>query len=1091
MRVTSTVLRAAVSAVAGLGLGLGLLTAPAAYAVVPTGVPVLSAPAEGTTVSSNPVFTWAAVPGAVKYRVQVSTAPTFSPVTWTSDTVNVNATPEIDLPVGPLFWRVAATDGSSGIGPWADTQSFTKDGSTAPTPFGGADLHVFHYPSQTPLLQWAAMPGVKSYKVEVSPESGFLSSPSYTTPNTSFAVTSSLIFNKPYYWRVSGVTTSGATTATSDTGTFMVDWPDATGKPVLVAPADGVITPISDVVLQWQPVDGAKSYQVQVSANNAFTNNITDDQAVTGTQYSPDITYPNGAYYWRVRAIDPVSARQGPWSDIRSFRRATATPDSPALTFPADNATVSQFAFAWDPVPGASTYEVQWDADGNFGSGALGCTTFHTRWVDQNLRPSQPAGNPVVPANPLSPIGLGCNSLPASGTTWHWRVRGLDQPTGQAGPYSEVRTLTYQPVASGAAPAQLAFGDYLSPANCEAPACSTKLPDTPELSWNPIAGANHYIVYIAIDKQFTTEVQRYDVPGTRLTPRESLPDNSTGASYYWWVQPCSLTVCTTNGQSDQQATAHAFQKGADPVVPVFPLTAPATTVTDVVALQWQDTYVTQPAATGAKLFHVQVANDVAFNSVIDDATVDQTTYEAYLKTYPDGNYYWRVQAIDGAGQFLTWSAPQAFAKTSAQPAGLSVSRLDPNSAVPVLAWDSSSYVSGYVVEIYSGTSTLFPAANLKKQVTVKLPIYTPDVAFPAGTYSWRVRRLDPSGNPGPWQDRIGADVPTFDVTAPKPQLTAPADGTALTGNGLLFTWNPVQGAASYTFEASLAASFATVVQRQSTVMSAWAPAMSYPDSVPLYWRVKALDSANNVVSISDTRTLTKDAQPPTAVFTLTGALSVLKPVVTVTFSENVTGVTPASVYLRKAVAGATVATAMVCRDSGVVTVPCTGTVRSVVLTSTGNITPGERYQAAITPGVLDVAGNPAVAAAGAFRALLSVEQGAGSATFSTGWATVSNSAASGGTYSRTTTKSASSSWVFRGTSLKLTYMATASSGRMTVYVDGVSKGTVDQYSSSTLRRTYSLGGLGDAVHTVKLVNAYTKATLSKGYYVTVDALTTT
>jgi hypothetical protein len=354
-----------------------------------------------------------------------------------------------------------------------------------------------------------------------------------------------------------------------------------------------------------------------------------------------------------------------------------------------------------------------------------------------------------------------------------------------------------------------------------------------------------------------------------------------------------------------------------------------------------------------------------------------------------------------------------------------------------------------------------------------------------------VRRLDPSGNPGPWQDHMGADIATFDVVAPKPQLTAPDDGVSLSGNGLLFTWNPVQGAATYTFEVSTAANFASVVQRQSTVMSAWAPVISYPDSVPLYWRVKALDSANNVLSVSDPRVLTKDAKAPVTTFTLTGALSAVKPVITVTFSEDVTGVSASSVYLRKAVVGTAVPTSMVCRDSSVAAIACGGTVRSVVLTSTGNITPGEKYEAAVTTGVLDLAGNPAAATVGAFRGVLSVEQGAGSATYSSGWSTASSSAASGGSYIRTTTKSASSSWVFRGRSVKVTYMATASSGRMAVYIDGILKGTIDQYASSTVRKYYTFAGLSDAVHTVKLVDLYAKATLSKGYYVTVDALATT
>jgi hypothetical protein len=332
---------------------------------------------------------------------------------------------------------------------------------------------------------------------------------------------------------------------------------------------------------------------------------------------------------------------------------------------------------------------------------------------------------------------------------------------------------------------------------------------------------------------------------------------------------------------------------------------------------------------------------------------------------------------------------------------------------------------------------------------------------------------------------------TFDVVAPKPQLTSPEDGAAVSGNGLLFTWSPVQGAAQYTFEASTVPSFASTVQRQTTAMTAWAPAIAYPDSVPIYWRVKALDSLNQVLSISDVRTVTKDAKAPTATYVTAAATNALRPVVTVTFSEDVTGVAPAGVYLRTAVAGAAVPTTQVCQDAAGAAADCAGTVRKVVLTATSNVVPGEHYEAATTTTVTDVAGNAAVASVGAFRALLAVEQNAGSSTYSSGWATVSSTLALGKSYARTATRSASSSWTFRGTSVKVTYLATISSGRMGVYVDGVLKTSVDQYSRVTARRTAIVGSLVDKVHVVKLVALSTKQAASKGYYVTIDALATT
>ena len=52
---------------------------------------------------------------------------------------------------------------------------------------------------------------------------------------------------------------------------------------------------------------------------------------------------------------------------------------------------------------------------------------------------------------------------------------------------------------------------------------------------------------------------------------------------------------------------------------------------------------------------------------IDDKIVDQATYTAYDRTYPEGTLYWRVQAIDGEGNGLTWSPARTLTKSSPAP----------------------------------------------------------------------------------------------------------------------------------------------------------------------------------------------------------------------------------------------------------------------------------------------------------------------------------------------------------------------------------------------------------------------------------------
>src|SRR5689334_16372123 len=85
----------------------GLATATPASAA--PGAPVLGAvPARST----NPVLTWSAPTGAVRYSLQVSSQSDFAStaVKFNATVVNTAATPPNDLAVGQYWWRVRASD---------------------------------------------------------------------------------------------------------------------------------------------------------------------------------------------------------------------------------------------------------------------------------------------------------------------------------------------------------------------------------------------------------------------------------------------------------------------------------------------------------------------------------------------------------------------------------------------------------------------------------------------------------------------------------------------------------------------------------------------------------------------------------------------------------------------------------------------------------------------------------------------------------------------------------------------------------------------------------------------------------------------
>lgn len=1231
------------------------VVAPAvpATAATPTVAPTLVAPQNKATVSGNPILQWSAVTSAVRYRVQVSSSATFSSLLLNVDTYALRATPRTDLPLGPLYWRVAATNGATGVGPYAVGQ-FVKGPAAAPVLSTPAHNAVLSYPSQPPVLRWSTLSGVKSYRIELDDANDFVGAASFTTANTSFALADPLILGKSYYWRVQGVSPAGVTGAFSTVRAFQMQWPASTGKPILAAPANDPAVEVTDVAFQWQPVVGAKSYQLQVSPNPDFANNITDDRIVKGTQYSPAVTYGNATYYWRVRALDTgATPHQGVWSDAWQFRRAWTA--KPALIAPIGGVSVDSQRFSWTGIKHASFYELQIATDVNFSTLSAVCTTFGTSVTPYSVTTTGHSTT-YPPAN-----GGSCDFNLAAGSHYYWRVRGGDLAAGSnsspvysvfsttadffympgiptmtgpadgastaapvltwdalpgyakykvrvirasngavttaetystsytptaslaTGAYSwyvvavdadgkeglsphpsgyrsftvttPTRTASLNPTSAVDAPGQLtmpslrwqpltgassyevylaplggaytrlsgtaklpfaaftatsevqatgtytwyvlaydanraligtsevrafviqdvAFASYVAPANCTPANCSTPQVLTPELRWNPVAGAGFYRVWVALDPDFTNIVRGYTTQHTRLTPRENYLDNAAGQSYYWYVQPCKSAVsCGAFGGESLLSHARAFRKKSRPVT----LLAPAPTLTthqvDVVTFRWADYTETTGGITTVKGYRLQVATEPSFNGIVDDVTVDQPTYQAWAKSYPDGVYYWRVQAIGGGDIPLTFSAIWRLQKTSRKPAPSSAGT---TTGLPTLAWAALPYASGYTVEVYRGTDPLFPSANRVLAAVTKLPSFTPNTALPAGTYSWRVRKLNPDQHGGAWS----TSVPTFTVSRPAPTLTAPAHLATITNNNILFSWRAVAGASSYLFESSPSTSFTTLQEQVNTVMPAWAAVRYYPDRATYYWRVKVLDGKGNVMATSVIRRFAKDAARPTVAGVSPTTGLAVDGRITVTFSEPVKGISTTGLRLRIAGTTSTIA--------GAVT-PAAGTgTTTATFRPLAPLVPGQYYELLVGSGITDLAGNPVTASITKVRTALTVENT--SPALTRRWDVDTSAAASGGAYISARAAGATASFRFTGTAVSVLGRTSNASGYADIYIDGVKQNStpVSFYSATVVdkRTMFAKTGLANTAHTLTIKVLGTKPAGSAGTNVDLDA----
>jgi hypothetical protein len=868
--------------------------------------PTLTSPAASGTTSTNPVFTWDAVPLASKYRIQVSTSQTFSSVQYTADVFGTSATPTTELPVGTLYWHVASIDSTSTLGVYSDSLSFTRTSPTAPAPTSPADGHAFVYPADSPVLSWSAVPGMVSYRVQVDDAADFVSPiTNTTTEGTSLSLSTAIPSNSVRYWRVQGTSTTGSiTTDWSSTRSFTVTWPSS-AKPTLLTPADDLVTAVDDVTFSWTPVAGAAKYELELSTTSNFTTStITTTYA---TRYRPLVTLAADQYYWRVRGIDP-SGNSTDWSTVSAFNRvwlgAGGLEARPTVTLTdTDSGTagvqleLDKLAVSWTPVPRATKYEFEISTDSSFNSTNTAvrrtCITPHTTWTPYltgDYTETSGFTNCAWAGTPTSAAST--KFVVVGGGPYYVRVRAVDMTTEDGPIYSAWSNAA---TSDESAPAASVFSVVASttpttsatdPAH---PLSSPDSADTPLLTWQPVSGAVAYLVWVARDSNFTNTVTSTSGAGTyvvttqtQLVLADVLLDNTVGQPYYWFALPCSswtsATTFTCSVGSNQAINVAGFYDTFNKRGLAVSGTTSAATQTDTVAFSWADQLTTSPGGGGVTDYQVQVRN--SSNVIVDDVLTDATGYTPIALAYPDGPYTWQVRGIDAAGTALDWSASKAFTKTSSAPTSLD----DETSSVrlPVLDWEATSFAKSYELELYRGTDPTFPSGNKEgATLTTSYPVATPADALPVGTYSWRVRQIDSNTNPGPWS----SGTPDFTVAAATPALSAPADAGSASSTSLRFAWTSVSDATKYKIQSSTTAGFGTLFEDVTTVSNTYAPVKAYVGGTTYYWRVQVLNSDNDVVATSATSSFVAQTTPaaPSATMSADGTT------VTVGYTPNSSG----------------------------------------------------------------------------------------------------------------------------------------------------------------------------------------------------------
>ena len=232
-------------------------------------------------------------------------------------------------------------------------------------------------------------------------------------------------------------------------------------------------------------------------------------------------------------------------------------------------------------------------------------------------------------------------------------------------------------------------------------------PATPVLDWAPVTGASYYRVHLSRDGNFTTGSLASNPPPP---PTPAGSQRSDTRSRHFRTAPPKPR--TTGSSSPARASTFAAPTRAPPsTLPDTrsrrsprrcssppPRRNPATEADDAtgteITFTWSDYFdsnrATTYADTGEKSYQsgmryqFQIDDQPTFASPFDPSPVlvDQPTYTAADKLYPEGPLYWRVQPIDGAGNALGWSETRTVVKRSERPTLLSPISASPATSFP-------------------------------------------------------------------------------------------------------------------------------------------------------------------------------------------------------------------------------------------------------------------------------------------------------------------------------------------------------------------------------------------------------------------------
>lgn len=620
------------------------------------------------------VLMWSAVPGAMSYKVEVSSNPGFTDIDWSAETDQTQIAPEVLFPDGSYWWRVTAKDAAGVVGLTSTPARFAKvwpstikNLRAAATPGGPAV-------TQTGLAQyftWNPLPGAVGYDLEVAAGDQFatpiISSRSYRVPFMA-SVGAGVLPDDTYRFRVRGRDPKGNAGPWSLSGQVVKAWVAAVPE----FPADGATT--HDLRFRWQAIEGAGSYEVQVTAlqhnwtgDALKVNATTTNSALTlslENHKAKGIVY--GDLWWRVRPV--VAGTYGGWSPAMhvNYQAPGATTPVPTLTTAPDSDNALMPELVWTPVTGANIYRVDIATDSLFHNVVASEITPNSSWVPRGSLPDNQAGT-----------GYYWRVIWGSGTVAtapNWMVAEDSVPTSSFKKQTRI---------------SLGLAD------------ESAVSESPLLSWTAVLGAPQYEIEVAQDSAFdpdrtkspTIKAAVYGT-GQVMGAHRDNAENLKEGTWYWRVRP-------VDGGGTGQTWSPVRRFTLTSSRPVVSAPEDGETVVGAPLMKWS-------SVAHVCGYDVQTSPSPSFEK---DAVTTSTVQTAIVLTTTQisnpGRWYWRART-DRCDEIKgQWSPTRSFRSVRPPDFGL-------NNVPPKVGFGEKTVVAGALS--FGGARVKSPTLVLERRV---------------------------------------------------------------------------------------------------------------------------------------------------------------------------------------------------------------------------------------------------------------------------------------------------------------------------------------------------------------------------------------